>query len=244
MKIIPYALILLGLAGSVRAASTAVSFPSGSDTISARWQAPEGGGPFPVVILIHEWWGLNEWMEKKGEELTHEGFAVLAVDLYRGKATADPDAAHELMRGLPEDRALRDLSAAVDYLQKQSSVKGQKIGVVGWCMGGGFALKLAIARNDIAACALFYGSLPTDKEALAKINCPVAGFFGAEDRGISTQDIKQFEQNMISVDKKVTIKIYERAGHAFMNNTRPSYNEAAAKDAWKRCTTFLSNNLK
>lgn len=245
MKIIRCLLLASLLAPFLHAAEgSRVSYSSGSETVSAKWLTPEGGGPFPAVILIHEWWGLNEWVEKRAEELVKEGFAVLAVDLYRGHAATSQAEAHELMRGLPHDRVLRDLAAAMDYIGQQPSAKGKKIGVVGWCMGGGFALDLAVARKDLAACAVFYGSMPTDKEALEKINCPVAGFFGAEDRGISVQNVKQFEQDMLALDKKVSVKIYERAGHAFMNNTRPSYNEAAARDAWKRCQTFLSNSLK
>jgi carboxymethylenebutenolidase len=227
---------------STEAAFSNVSFPSGSETVNARWSEPSDSESHPVVILIHEWWGLNQWVERKGENLVQNGFAVLAVDLYRGRATADKDEAHELMRGLPEDRALRDLSAAVDFLKKQN--KDRKIGVLGWCMGGGFAVKLATTRPDLSACVIYYGSLPTDKDALIKIACPVIGFFGAEDRGIPIDSIRQFEEALQSAGKKVTIKIYEKAGHAFMNEDRPSYNKAASVDSWKRCITFLSNHLK
>ncbi len=226
------------------AAGSNVSFNSGSDTISAWWTSPEGNGPFPTVILVHEWWGLNDWVKTKGADLVQNGFAVLAMDLYRGKSTADAEEAHELMRGLPEDRAVRDLSAALDYLHQLPAAKGQKVGVMGWCMGGGYALKLAVARPDLAACVVYYGSLPTDRDSLAKIACPVIGFFGAEDRGIPAQDVIQFEQTMLELNKRVTVKIYERAGHAFMNETRPSYNKSAFVDSWKRSLTFLVNELQ
>ncbi len=221
-----------------------VTFPSDSETTSARWAIPEGTGPFPAIILVHEWWGFNDWIGHKMEELTREGYAVLAIDLYRGKSTNNPEEAHELMRGLPEDRAMRDLSSAMNYLKQQPTVKPQKIGVIGWCMGGGYALKLATQRPDLTVCVVYYGSLPTNKETLARITCPVIAFFGAEDRGISVQDIKQFEQTMQELGKKVIVRIYERAGHAFMNNTRPTYSKPASIDSWKRCLTFLSNTLK
>jgi len=221
-----------------------VSFKSGDESITAAWAAPEGAGPFPAVILVHEWWGLNDWVKQKGEELLKHGFAVLAVDLYRGRVTADPDEAHELMRGLPDDRAIRDLAAAVDYVRGLPAARDRKIGVMGWCMGGGLALKLAIAHQDLSACVVYYGSLPTDRAALNQIPCPVIGFFGAEDRGIPIKAVTEFEQTMLELNKQVTVKIYERAGHAFLNETRPSYNKAAATDSWKRAVTFLSNHLK
>ncbi len=238
-------LIWLGAtAAGIGATFTTVSFPSGSDTISARWTAPDGSGPFPVVILIHEWWGLNDWVEGKGSELVDQGYGVLAVDLYRGHVTSDAEEAHELMRGLPDDRALRDLSAAMTYLKQQSAVKADRIGVLGWCMGGGFALKLAIERADLAACVVYYGSLPTDEASLGKIQTPVAGFFGVEDRGITVESIELFKKSMTHLGKKVSIRIYEKAGHAFMNDTRPSYNKPASVDSWKRALTFLENHLK
>jgi carboxymethylenebutenolidase len=249
MKIFKYygmvvVFFLFGLLGELQAKYETVSFPSGSETISAKLALPPEKTSYPAIIVIHEWWGLTPWVEQKGEFLVNEGYAVLAVDLYRGRVTTDRDEAHELSRGLPEDRALRDLGAAFDYLQKLPALKDQKIGVVGWCMGGGYAIKFATVRPDLDACALFYGSLPTDEEALKKINCPVIGFFGTEDRGIPIEAVKQFEATMKKLEKNVSIRLYEKAGHAFMNQDRPSYNKEASVDSWKRCLTFFSNHLK
>ncbi len=222
-----------------------VSFPSGNETVSARWVAPDQGGPFPAVILVHERWGLNDWIERKAQALAGDGYLALAVDLYRGKSTADPGEAEQWKGSLPEERAMRDLGAAMDFLRRQPSVIPARIGVVGWGMGGGYALKLVAARSDLAACAVYYGNLPTQPSALARITCPVLGFFGTEDVVVPPAAVQQFESSMKQLGgKDVFVKIYDRTGHAFMDDQRISYGRAAAVDSWKRTLTFFSNHLK
>src|ERR1039458_9015029 len=119
----------------------AVSYKSGDDTVNGILYTPAGKGPFPALIVIHEWWGLNDWVKQQAGKLAGQGYVALAVDLYRGKVADNPDLAHELMRGLPEDRANRDLRAAYDFLASQASVKKDRIGSIGWGLGGGCSLR-------------------------------------------------------------------------------------------------------
>jgi carboxymethylenebutenolidase len=128
---------------------------------------------------------LSDWVKEQSQRLAALGYVVLAVDLYRRPSTADPNVAHELMRGLPNDRALRDLDSAFRYLSSRRDVNPKRIGSIGWCMGGGFSLQLAIHQPKLAACVVNYGALPTDPADIARIHAPVLGNFGADDRGIT-----------------------------------------------------------
>src|ERR1700684_3685084 len=134
------AVFLVGLLTAILAAHAAdpktemVKFPSGKDTIEGYLAVPEKPGRYPAVIVIHEWWGLNDWVKEQTQKIAELGYVALAVDLYRGKTATDPNDAHELMRGLPQDRAVRDLQAGFDYLSARKDVNG-RIASIGWCMG-------------------------------------------------------------------------------------------------------------
>ncbi len=223
----------------------AVSYKSGDETVQAVLYTPAGKGPFPAIIVIHEWWGLNDWVKDQASKLADQGYEALAIDLYRGKVAATPDMAHELMRGVPEDRARRDLRAAFDFLQSQANVRKDRIGAIGWCMGGGYSLDVALDEPMLAADVINYGHLATDIEALKKINAPILGLFGGQDHGITPDDVHKFEASMKQLGKKIDIKIYDEAGHAFENpNNKDGYRAADAADAWKRTVNFLAETLK
>jgi carboxymethylenebutenolidase len=223
----------------------AVSYKSGDETVQGVLYTPSGNGPFPALIVIHEWWGLNDWVKDQTSNLADEGYVALAVDLYRGKVATTPEMAHEIMRGVPEDRAKRDLQAAFDFLATQPNVKKDRIGAIGWCMGGGYALNVALAEPALAATVINYGHLATDTDALKKINAPILGLFGAQDRGITPDDVHKFETAMKQLGKKIDVKIYDDAGHAFENpNNKDGYRADDASDAWKRTVAFLAANLK
>ena len=222
-----------------------VRFRSGDETVSAYLTAPDSGGRHPALVVIHEWWGLNDWVKEQTQKLTDQGYVALAVDLYRGRVAYDPNLAHELSRGLPQDQAIRDLKAAFDYLASRPDVTKDKIGSVGWCMGGGLSLLLAVNESKLAACVVNYGSMPTDKEKIQQIQAPVLGNFGAEDRGIPPSAVEAFEDAMKAAHKSIDVKIYDGAGHAFENpNNKLGYREAAANDAWTRTLAFLNRTLK
>jgi len=222
-----------------------VSYKSGDETVQGILNTPAGKGPFPAVIVIHEWWGLNDWVKDEASKLSGEGYVTLAIDLYRGKVATTPDQAHEIMRGVPEDRAKRDLQAAFEFLASQPNVKKDRIGAIGWCMGGGYSLDVALQEATLAADVINYGHLATDPDALKKINAPILGSFGAQDRGITPDDVHKFEAALKQLGKKVDIKIYDDAGHAFENpNNKDGYRAADAEDAWKRTVAFFAANLK
>jgi carboxymethylenebutenolidase len=222
-----------------------VNYKSGDETVSGYLALPQGGGRHPGVVAIHEWWGLNDQIRDEAQKFAGLGYVVLAVDLYRGKVATDPNEAHELMRGLPQDRAVRDLKAAFDYLASRKDVDASHIGSIGWCMGGGYSLQLAIHEPRLAACVVNYGAMPTDSADIQKINAPVLGNFGALDRGITPDMVHAFENTMKSDGKSIDVKIYSDAGHAFENpNNKDGYRAADAQDAWSRITAFYGKTLK
>ena len=222
-----------------------VSYKSGDETVTGYLALPDSAGPHPAIVVIHEWWGLNDWVKEQAQKFAQQGYVALAVDLYRGKVATDRDTAHELSRGMPQDRAVRDLVAAFDYLAAQPDVNKARIGSVGWCMGGGLSLQLAIHEPRLAACVVNYGAMPTDAAAVQKIQAPVLGNFGAEDQGIPADAVRAFEKAMKAAGKTIDVKIYEGAGHAFENpNNKQGYRQDAATDAWARMLGFFGKTLK
>jgi carboxymethylenebutenolidase len=233
------------LATAFAATSKEVSYPSGEETVKGILYTPEGKGPFPAIVVIHEWWGLNDWVKEQAGKLADQGYAALAIDLYRGKVADNPGTAHELMRGVPEDRALRDLHAAVAFLQSQPNVKKDRIGSIGWCMGGGYSLDVALQEPALAATVINYGHLATDPAAIQKIHAAILGNFGGLDQGIRPEDVKKFEAALKQAGKSADIKIYADAGHAFENpNNKSGYRAEDAADAWQRTVNFLASTLK
>ena len=240
------ALLLLLAAIPARAGEKMVTFKSGTENASALLVTPAGKGPFPAVLVIQEWWGLNDWVKDQARALAREGYLALAPDLYRGKVATKQEEAHQLMMGAPPDRILRDLKAAHAFLTVRPDVKKDRIGSIGWCMGGHWSLALATEIPTLAAVVAYYGPPPTDPAAIAAIKAPVLGNFGAEDKGPSPDQIRAFEAAMKKAGKSIDVKIYEGAGHAFANVDNPwgGYRAAAAKDAWARTTAFFAKHLK
>lgn len=238
-------ILLCSVTLSFAADGKTVSYKSGDETVQALLYTPVGKGPFPGIIVIHEWWGLNDWVKDQASKLADQGYAALAIDLYRGKVATTPDMAHEIMRGVPEDRAKRDLHAAFEFLQSQPTVKKDRIGAIGWCMGGGYSLDVALQEPTLAADVINYGHLATDPEALKKISAPILGLFGGQDRGITPDDVHKFETAMKQAGKKIDVRIYDDAGHGFENpSNKDGYRAADAADTWKRTVEFLADTLK
>ena len=222
-----------------------VSYKSGDETVNAVIYTPQGKGPFPALVVIHEYWGLNDWVKDQASKLADQGYVTLAIDLYRGKVGTTPDEAHELMRGVPEDRALRDLLAASSYLRAQNNVDPNRVGSIGWCMGGGYSLNLALNDPKLKAAVINYGHLATDDAALKKINAAILGIFGGQDRGIPPADVKKFEAQLKALGKTVEIHIFPDAGHAFENpDNKQGYRAEDAAQAWSLTVDFLATHLK
>jgi carboxymethylenebutenolidase len=238
-------IIFLLAASCFAADSKSVSYKSGDETVQALLYTPAGKGPFPAIIVIHEYWGLNDWVKDQAAKLADQGYVTLAIDLYRGKVATTPDMAHEIMRGVPEDRAQRDLHAAFEFLQSQHNVRKDRIGSIGWCMGGGYSLDVALQEPTLAADVINYGHLATDPDAIRKINAPILGLFGGQDHGITPDDVHKFEATMKQLGKKIDVKIYYDAGHAFENpNNKTGFRPDDAADAWKRTVSFFAETLK
>lgn len=239
------AFLFLSTLAAAPVRTESVSYKSGDETGTGYLALPEAKGRHAAIVVIHEWWGLNDWVKEQAEKFAQQGYVALAVDLYRGKSAASPDQAHELMRGLPQDRAIRDMKAAFDYLAGRPDVIKDKIGSVGWCMGGGYSLLLAENEPELAACAVNYGAMPTDPAIIQEIQAPVLGNFGAEDRGIPPDAVRAFEKAMKAAGKTIDVKIYQGAGHAFENpNNKAGYRQDAAIDAWARMLGFFGKTLK
>jgi carboxymethylenebutenolidase len=226
------------------AAQQPVTFPSGDATGQGLLYLPQGSGHHPALIVIHEWWGMTDWIKQEAAHYASEGYVTLAVDLYRGKVATDADMAHELMRGLPQDQGVRDLTSAMTYLSARKDVDKGRIGAIGWCMGGGYAIQLAVNAPNLKAVAVNYGALPTDKTALSNIHAAVIGNFGGLDRGITPNSVHAFETAMQSLGKPVDAKIYPDAGHAFENPTNANgYRPSDAADALARVDQFFFKTL-
>ncbi|MGO9127403.1 MAG: dienelactone hydrolase family protein [Terriglobales bacterium] len=246
MKNIILCLLFLSLTISAAAAtSKTVSYKSGDETVQGMLYTPAGKGPFPAIIVIHEWWGLSDWVKDQAAKLSEQGYITLAIDLYRGKVAATPEEAHEIMRGLPEDRAKRDLHAAFDFLASRPEVKKDRIGSIGWCMGGGFALDVALQEPTLRAVVINYGRLATDTNSLKGINASVLGLFGGQDRGITPDDVRKFEKAMKELGKPVDVTIYPDAGHGFENPiNKDGYRPDDTADAWQRTVKFFAATLR
>lgn len=226
------------------AQGTNVTFPSASGNAMGYLSLPKGAGKKPALIVIQEWWGVNDWIRQQTDRFASQGYVTIAVDLYRGRSTTSQEEAHELSRGLPQDRAVADLKSAFNYLAARGDVDPKRIGSIGWCLGGGYSLQLALAEPRLAACVINYGALATDPATIAKIHAPILGNFGALDRGISVTDVNAFDAALKAAGKSADIKIYDGAGHGFMNpNNTAGYVAAAAEDAWKRIDAFLAKRL-
>lgn len=204
---------------------------------------PDQGEKHPGLIVIQEWWGLNDHIKDIAGRFAENGYVVLAPDLYDGKVTKDPEQAGQYMQNLDQARALQILNVAVEFLKKQQNVKADSIGVSGFCMGGTFALLLACNNKSIKASAPFYGDVPPD-DVLKNLSAPVL-FIGAEnDPWITQEKMKRLKDALDKYGKEGEVKIYSGVGHAFFNDTRPdAYNKEAAEDAWRSVLQFLSEKL-
>ena len=175
----------------------AVSYASGTEQVTGYLALPAASDTRrPALIVIHEWWGFTDWVEDAVTRFAGEGYVALGIDLYRGHSAGDASEAHELMRGLPEDRALRDLTAAFDYLRSRPDVDPDRIGSIGWCMGGGFSLVAALNLPELKAAVVCYGRLAEDPTALENIQADMLGIFGGSDRGITAESVREFERTM------------------------------------------------
>jgi carboxymethylenebutenolidase len=202
-------------------------------------------GSLPGIIVIHEWWGLNDNIRHMADRLAGEGYVALAVDLYGGKAATTPTDAEALMKGVFADTAAAKTNLQRAYAYLHNKADTSRIGVIGWCFGGGWSLQTALMLPDkIAATVMYYGRPVDDVAALSKLKMPLIGFFGEEDHGITVKDVQAFSQALKQAGVKAEIHEYPHAGHAFANPSGKNYQADAAKDAWRRTVSFFARYLK
>ncbi|MEM7343116.1 MAG: dienelactone hydrolase family protein [Chloroflexota bacterium] len=205
---------------------------------------PDGDGPWPGVVVIQEWWGLEDHIKGLADRFASIGFAALAPDLYYGKIATEPDEASKLRMALDWDNALAVIQGAVDYLIAHEKVSPKKVGMTGFCMGGGLTWHAAAKLNHVAAIVPFYGGGPEmSDEEVAQINCKVLAIFGELDQGVSPEVAQKRVAQMDKAGIAHETIVYPQAHHAFFNDTRPVYHPEAAADAWERMTTLFRETL-
>ena len=223
-----------------------VEFPSNGGTGTGYLAAPAAGAGLGLIV-IQEWWGLVPHIEDVCDRYAAEGFTALAPDLYHGEKTTEPDEAGKYLMGLNLDRAAKDMSGAVDHLLQSDRVRGDGVGVTGFCMGGGLTLMLAVQRPDAVKAAVpYYGFIPWEsvQPDWSQLRAAVQGHYGTEDEFFSEEQARELESMLKGLGKDVDFHFYEGADHAFFNDTRPEvYDEQAASTAWVRTLEFLRSKL-
>jgi carboxymethylenebutenolidase len=199
--------------------------------------------PLPAVLVIHEWWGLNDHIRHWTDRLAADGYAALAVDLYGGKTADDSEDAMTLMKAVDEARAQEILSAAHRFLREDPRIAAKRRGVIGWCFGGGWALQHAIATPDLDAAVIYYGRPVTDEAALAKIHAQLLGVFADKDKSIPPQAVDDLAAALKRAGKTIELHRYD-AEHGFANPSGARYDETSASDAWQHVRAFLRNQLQ
>ena len=206
---------------------------------------PASGEATAGILVIHEWWGLNDNVRSMARQLAGEGYMALVVDLYEGEVAETREDAGRLARGSRDNpgRGQRNLQQAWQFLKVEQGV--DKVGVIGWCFGGGWSLQTALMLGEgIDAAVIYYGRVITDRDALEALASPVLGIFGAEDDGIPVATVREFQTTLDLLGKVASIHVYEGADHAFANPSGTRYNKDAAKDAWSKTLAFFGQTLR
>ncbi|GAA4666332.1 MULTISPECIES: dienelactone hydrolase family protein [Amycolatopsis] len=225
-----------------RPARQNVEFPSAGGTAHGYLARPAGGSG-PGVLLIQEWWGLDDHIADVADRLAAEGFVVLAPDLYGGNVAHDADEALRLMRELPVPRGVELLSGAVDHLLSLPEVTSDTIGAVGFCMGGGFVLYLAAVEPRVSAAVPFYGVIRGELPDFSRLAATVQGHYGKHDQSIPPEQLEALSEALEKATGRAPeLHLYD-AGHAFLNDQRPSHHPESARLAWQRTVRFLHDQL-
>jgi len=222
-----------------------ISYPGKAGNLKAYVANP--GGARPAVIVVQEWWGLNENIKDIARRFANEGYFAIAPDLYSrqgNKVASDPNTAAQLMGGLKTEDGIEDLKSTIGWLRAQSETKSSKIGITGYCMGGSYAMLLPCESKEISAAAPFYGEIPSD-DKIRNLNCAIFYAYGANDGWIQRPDVERLAADLKKFAKKGEVKIYEGCDHGLFNDTRKDvYAPDAAKDAWQKTLKLFTANLK
>ena len=220
-----------------------VEFTANGGTANGYLAIPEGGNGIGVIVL-QEWWGLVPHIKDIADRFAAAGFVALAPDLYDGVSTKSPDEAGKLLMALNIAETGEKLCGAVDYLLSNDAVTSEKVGTIGFCMGGMLSLYAATIDENVGACVSFYGIHPAVKLDFEKFDAPVLGLYAENDKYVPPSAVAELEANLLKHDKTCEFKIYDDADHAFFNDTRPEvYHAEYAADAWERVLNFYKENL-
>jgi carboxymethylenebutenolidase len=224
------------------------TFPGDGVEMTGYVAQPPGKGPRPGIIVIQEWWGLNEHIKDISRRFAHAGYVAIAPDLYSRlghKVTADSNEAGKLMQAFQQADGLKDLNATVTYLKSLDSVDPSRIGVIGFCMGGSYALMLPCTTREIKAAVVFYGQVPDPDSPLKNLAAPLLYIYGEDDGWITKADVQRLRDALRQYNKPGEVKTYPGCPHAFFNDTRKEvYRPAEAQDAWKRTLSFFQQHLQ
>ncbi len=223
---------------------TIIEFSSDGGTGNGYLAVPTSGAG-PGVIVLQEWWGLVDHIKEVADRFAAAGFVALAPDLYHGESTTSPDDAGKLMMALDIGRVEQDLRGAIDALLARDEVTSERVGTVGFCMGGQLSLYAACENQAVAACVVFYGIHPKVSLNLAALDAPVLGFFAEKDGFVPPLAARQLEADLQAAGKTADITIFEGADHAFFNDTRAeAYDEVHAATCWSRMLAFYRDHVR
>jgi len=220
-----------------------VQFTTNGGSTDGYLSIPEKGTG-PGVIVIQEWWGLVDHIKDVCDRFADAGYVALAPDLYHGQSTESPDEAGKLMMALRIDEAERDLRGAIQYLLSHEATTSNKVGSIGFCMGGMLSLYAASKNPQVGACVVFYGIHPNVKPDLPNLQAPVLGIYAERDQSTPPEAVRKLETELKRLGKSVEVHIYPETDHAFFNDQRPGvYNRQAAEDSWRKTLEFFAKNL-
>jgi carboxymethylenebutenolidase len=221
-----------------------VEFEGGRSPLPGYVAQRDDALSYPGVVVIQEWWGMNDHIRSIVERFAQEGFVAVAPDLYRGVTTEEPDDARRLAMELEQEAALGDIQGAINYLISLPQVQPKKVGVIGFCLGGVIAALMSFEGDNIGAVTIFYGGLQIGAERAQRVTAPVLGIFGELDDGIPLELVRTNETDLKNAGKIAEFHIYPNMPHAFFNDTRPHlYDKAAADDARRRTVAWFRKHL-
>ena len=202
-------------------------------------------GKLPAIVMIHEWWGVNDNIREMAQALAAEEYVVLAVDLYKGRVASTSEQAGEFASQVRQNvgEAIEHMKSAVSFLRERDFVMTEAVASLGWCFGGGMSMQLSL-NERLAATVIYNGALETDPEKLSSIQWPVLGVFADQDAVISVESVQEFEQALNQLGIENEIYLYEGVGHAFANPSNPGHDAEKTEDAWSKTVAFLNRTLK
>jgi carboxymethylenebutenolidase len=213
----------------------------GDQTAQAYVSRPKGKAKAGMLV-VHEWWGLTDWVKHMADQLADQGYLALAVDLYKGKSTDNPDEARQLMQSKDEKWGDAVEEAGLEWLKANDG--GARVATIGWCMGGGESLKASLNDpKDVTATVMFYGFPIMDVARLKTLKGPILGLWGNQDKAIPPEKVAEFDKALTEAGVKHEFHAYD-AGHGFANPSSGAYKTDAAKDAWEKTKAFLRKNLR